>query len=285
MTAPALGAGEEYDSPRHFVRLQPSADGRPLEEGGEGGAAPVAALGHRRFGRSGADGVDGHALGSPFEGHRLGESGDSALGGDVDRSVDGRRDGQLRRHVDDPAVPVGEHVARRRLSREERALQVDGVDGVPKLLGHVQHAHRGADAGVVDQDIEAPQVRGDGVEHPPDLADLRHVQVVPAGSAACGLDLADKLVDVGPFRWEVGDGDRRSGLGERDADGFADALAPAGDDGDPAVQSERRLAHRRRIIGFAAWERHPIRPVIRKTCQKMPVGEDTVRTTSGHGSG
>ena len=50
-------------------------------------------------------------------------------------------------------APVGGGVA----ARGERALEVDGDDGVPLLLGHVGEHAVAQDAGVVDDDVEVAE--------------------------------------------------------------------------------------------------------------------------------
>src|SRR5690606_28173665 len=84
------------------------------------------------------------------------------LGGDVD---------------DAPATALGDHRLRSVLGAQERAAQVDPEHRVPFLDIHVHDGlHQVADAGVVDEDVDAAEALHDPCDHRLDLAFLQHVQ-------------------------------------------------------------------------------------------------------------
>ena len=60
-----------------------------------------------------------------------------------------------RRHVENDAAGVRHHVARRGLRDVEDAGEVHGQDAIPVFRRDVEKVVANADAGVVDDDIEA----------------------------------------------------------------------------------------------------------------------------------
>jgi len=100
------------------------------------------------------DRVDRDALLGPFDGERLGEADEAALGCRV--RGDGRQLGRLRhaaehrRDVDDPARTVlFAHHERHALCEEEGRLEVDCEQGIPLLLSHRDGLSSNGGTGVV----------------------------------------------------------------------------------------------------------------------------------------
>src|SRR4029450_4396120 len=70
-----------------------------------------------------------------------------------------------RSDVDDLAPAPLHHLARDRLSDQERSREIDGDDPVPLLKPDLEERRVAPHAGVVDQDVDAAQsVRG-GLDH------------------------------------------------------------------------------------------------------------------------
>lgn len=65
---------------------------------------------------------------------------------------------------------------------------MDGDNQVPVLVLHVLEADVAQDAGVVDQDVDAPKGLDGRLD---DLVAVLDAVVVGDGLAACGLDLVD----------------------------------------------------------------------------------------------
>ena len=104
----------------------------------------------------------GDVVFAAVERRRLGQAGDRVLGGRVGRRVRPRRVRRDRAVVDDPAAArvLRLHDPERLLRAEEDAGQVDVDDALPLLEGQVlQRDRRRADAGIVEQEIEAAEAR------------------------------------------------------------------------------------------------------------------------------
>ena len=101
-------------------------------------------------------------------------------------------------------------------------------------MGQVLQGRADAVAGVVDEEIDAPELV-DGPGHDlVDLLGLAHVAGDGQGTAPLGAHGLGDGVDGGAPT-TAGD-DVRAHLGELDGDGAADALAGAGDDGHAIVE-------------------------------------------------
>ena len=88
-----------------------------------------------------------------FPRHRFGKSDNARFGRGVKRLPDVAHLADHRREIDDPAVPLPEHVARDDFSAENRALEI-GADNLIPIAG--LHAHQeiiGGDSGIVDENI------------------------------------------------------------------------------------------------------------------------------------
>ena len=177
---------------------------------------------------------------APVERQRPGEPGDRVLGRRVRRRVRPRRVRRDRAVVDDPAPArrLRLHLPERRLRAQERAGQVD-VDDVPPLLERqVLERAADADAGVVEQQVDAaeraPCVAANSASHRRRVGDVgRHRE--RARRVAAGVDdrLLQRLASAARQR------DAPAVAQQRDGDGLADAGAGAGDDGDLARSTHR----------------------------------------------
>ena len=106
----------------------------------------------------GRHGVDVDAVAAPLDGEALGEVRDGRLGGAVDGLAGQRHEACLRAEVDDAAAAPRDHAAPDRLADEEEALDVDAEGEVEVGLGGILGRRLGrAQAGVVDEDVDAPE--------------------------------------------------------------------------------------------------------------------------------
>src|SRR3954470_21938660 len=173
---------------------------------------------------AGRDRVDGDSGAGALLGERLGEAVDARFGGGVidlailaGLAVD-------RADVDDPAVFALAHPVPDRLGHVEAAAQIYVDDLVPGLAVHPLHGCVASDSGIVDEDVDRPQLGFD----PGDSGDAGIVVGdVPfiGPDAGAGGEVACFLLVAGIIG---GDGD--SPVPERDADRLADAAGAAGDD-------------------------------------------------------
>src|SRR3954451_22182603 len=106
--------------------------------------------------RAGADGVDTNALRRVVGGERPRQARDRRLGGVVLQIAAACDDGTYRGDVDDGAAPVAAHQRNRRLGAEDVAHQVDAEDLVPACRARLLDLLVFAEAGIVDEDVEAP---------------------------------------------------------------------------------------------------------------------------------
>jgi hypothetical protein len=100
------------------------------------------------------------------------------------------------------------------------------------------------DAGVVDHDVDAPELLDRGVDEGLGALDRGHVAAVGDGRTAGGDDLggdggrrSDVLTDAAHRAAEVVDHDARAPVGEQQRMGAADAAPRAGDDRDAPVEA------------------------------------------------
>src|SRR5262249_12849426 len=150
-----------------------------------------------------------------------------------------------RRRHDHAAVALAGHVRPGSPGRVERttdvhgevALEVGGVD--------VWEAGPAHDAGVVDQDVDAPEPVDGGGDERAGPGRGRHVAVVGDRLAPGPCDLGDDLVSwrgvltIAPHRAaEVVDDHARAARREQRRVGAADAAPRAGDDGDASLEAE-----------------------------------------------
>ena len=153
--------------------------------------------------------------------------------------------------VDDAAAPVVPHHRGDALAHAQRTLEVDGEDLAPQVEGHVADPGAGgADPGVVDEDVDAPEPLDDGVDEAGDGIPVADV-TGPAErlDPGRGRDLRRHLVTQ--LLLAAADDDRGAGLGQTLRHRPADALGRTGHDGDPAgqVEASRSLLQGDRVLG------------------------------------
>src|SRR6185295_1836384 len=134
--------------------------------------------------------------------------------------------------VDDAAAAVLEHGRDAVLHPQPHALDVDAHHGVEHFLVHLGEGLAGEarNAGVVEQDVQAPEARHRRVDHGPHRGRVAHVHG-DGQRAAAGLDDLgrDRL---GLVAGDVGHGDVGAFTPEGKSSGPSDTRAAAGDDGD-----------------------------------------------------
>jgi hypothetical protein len=128
------------------------------------------------------------------------------------------------------------------LSAKKDALQVDGHDLIPAVLAQLLGlANEGTDAGVVDEDVEAPELLGRGLDQRVHVRGDRDV-------GGDGERLPPPLAHAGGRRFEVTllatrEHHVRPGVGHGGGDGAADAPARPRDQGNLVRQSETPQRH------------------------------------------
>src|SRR5712691_4306517 len=81
-----------------------------------------------------------------------------------------------RGNVDDlSASTLLHHLLRRQLSDNEGAEQIHGDHSVPFVISHTKERLFGLDAGIIDRDIQAPELTDDLLHHSLDILALAHV--------------------------------------------------------------------------------------------------------------
>ena len=141
------------------------------------------------------------------------------------------------------------HLPRGGLRAQERALQVDPQHPVEVLFGQVEELGGVDDAGVVDEDVDATEVRDGVVDQRFARGPVADVGLLVERIAAGGRD---RLHDGTAADFvDVGDDDARTGLGEGAGAGRADALRCAGHDGDA-------------ISKLHGWLREKVRGIVRQ---------------------
>ncbi len=139
-------------------------------------------------GQAGGDGVDADAVRGDVEGGAAGEGHHAGLG----RGVVGlaglgapAQDGGVVDHRS--PVALGHHLAQRGPGAAERAGEGDVEDPEPLLVGHVQDGGGAAQAGVVDQHVDAAEVGGGGLDQRLDLRLVGDVTGLGPDPVAVGL--------------------------------------------------------------------------------------------------
>ena len=187
------------------------------------------------FGRdiAGADGVDGDALGGVLLRQRLGEADVASLRGRIIGLAHLALLAIDRRDVDDPAEAALAHAFDHRTAHVEQGIEVGVDDVVPLVRRHlVEHAVFG-DSGVVDENIDRPEVLGDLGQPSYTVLVFGDVPFVDV-DARLRLELGGGLV-VGM----IGRRDLAARRLQRLGDGGADAARAAGDHCDSSHVSSR----------------------------------------------
>ena len=122
------------------------------------------------------------------------------------------------------------------LSHPIAAVQVDVDDGTELLWGFPGGGNGGADAGVVDQNVDPAEHAHGGVDELAAVVWTRHVGAYRDGPSAGVFDkLAGARQPILSTRAECHVG---AGLGQRDGEVDAEPAGCAGDDRDPIVDAE-----------------------------------------------
>ena len=171
--------------------------------------------------------VDTDAVRRPFEGQRPGHHVHAALGDVVRRDVLDRDIAGDRRVAGDRTAAAGDHHLGGGLGEEEVGLQIDVEDEVEISLGVVDRRGCGVDAGVVDQDVDAPKACGNLADDPVDLGLLRCVAGHDQAFASGGANGRCGFVELGDG--SAGHGDIGAVLGKADGDGSTEPTPSAGD--------------------------------------------------------
>src|SRR5690606_3173103 len=137
--------------------------------------------------------------------------------------------------VDDAAVPAGLHARQGAADGMEGGRKVDGDDGVPLLDRERLHARHVLDAGVVDQDVDAPEARLGGGHQGLDLVGTAEVGVMEVHLAAMHGDLCARLGDLVRCAQAV-EHDAAAGLRQALGDRQADATGGSGNEGDLVLE-------------------------------------------------
>src|SRR5207302_9541322 len=117
-----------------------------------------AALMERREDRARTDGVHTNALRRVVGGERPRQARDRGLGGVVLQVAAACYDGTYGGDVNDGAALVAAHQRDRRLGTEDVAHQVDVEDLFPARRARLVDLLVFADAGIVDEDVETPEL-------------------------------------------------------------------------------------------------------------------------------
>src|SRR5712672_1063890 len=123
-----------------------------------------AALMERREDRARADGVHTNAVRRVVGGERPRQARDRGLGGVVLQIAAACDDGTYGGDVNDGAALVAAHQRNRRLGTEDVAHQVDAEDLVPARRARLVDLLVFADAGIIDENVEAPELLRDAVD-------------------------------------------------------------------------------------------------------------------------
>src|SRR6185437_15464059 len=139
---------------------------------------------------------------------------------------------------------------------QELAGEVHVEHAAPCRERHLRHRGIGLDAGVRDQDVDAPEGGDAALEHAPHLLLAGDVALHGDRLAAARRDLLAHRIGGGAVR-EVVDGDPRAARGERAAGSGPDAAVAAGDERRLALQElhARRSTRARNSSRVASWSR------------------------------
>src|SRR5262249_12208723 len=175
------------------------------------------------------DAVHPDALAAPRGAELTGERDDARLGGAVVRHHRGAIDAGDRREIHDDAAArlLFHHLAPGPFAAEERAGQVDADDRVPAVGRDVLRLGAERRAGVVHHDVEPTPLLGHALAHSLDLPLLTHVHrhgERPLAEIADGLHDWLEVLELARAERHI-----RTGAGELDRDGLADAGAATGD--------------------------------------------------------
>src|SRR3954462_10448277 len=233
---PRLLAGEEEDGRGDVVHGAQALEGDGAGEGLLGGLGER--LGHRGLDVARSHHVGRDVAAAQLAGQRLGEADQPRLGGRVVRLAGVAHHAHHRGDVDDPPPPALHHPPDHLFAEREGAGQVGAQHPLPVVEGHASEQVVGGDAGVVDQDVDLPEVGWQALQPLAEGLGLGDVERQRPGAAPAG-------VDVGGERLELLLVARRHHHprpleGQELGDGLADPLGGAGHQGGLVVQLEHQ---------------------------------------------
>ena len=191
----------------------------------------------------GGDHVDVDAMRRPFGGELLAKNRETALRRAIGRKAASAQ-GQLAAHRSEmhlfAASALGDHVPRGGLALEHRRFQVHAKHVVEVLFGHIVGFFLTLSAHGIDQNVEAAEMRGDFVDHPPGLRRRKGVEtggIRPPAFSRQGIRKRPRLLEVVPRHRHL-----RAHRDQPTADGFADAAIATRHQGDLVVKAEQLLS-------------------------------------------
>ncbi|MNO40622.1 hypothetical protein D3C76_307760 [compost metagenome] len=134
------------------------------------------------------DGVDPDVLARAFNGQRVGKTDQARLGSGIVALAEVAEDARTGRSHHDTAVAFITHDRPHGVGQAEGALDVNVLDQVPLLFGHLVERTVAQDAGVVDQDVNRTEDLKRGGD---DFVALGHRVVVGDSLATHGANFRD----------------------------------------------------------------------------------------------
>src|SRR5271170_5256878 len=177
----------------------------------------------RRVNEGRRDRIDVDVVRTPLNGQALSQMCDTGLGHAIDRLSRQRDKARLRTHIDDPSAALFLHHLACGLTGEEGALEIYIQRTVEVFLAHVQCEVRRCYAGVIHQDVELAQLRGNRGNRLTDLLEVVHLHLQRHCLAPERLDLgyyAAILFYVAQTKRDI-----RAGLGKRESNSAAEAAS------------------------------------------------------------
>src|SRR3984893_1670870 len=221
-------AAEKTHSPRNILRLTKAANKRA--------DAPVMlgdrlACGSRPFDQTRCDRIDPDFVRRKLVRERAREAFKPGFGG---HNVGATRGAGMRAQaadIDDGAAAGALELGQADWNAIERALEDDAGDRAPVRKRHLFERLLRAHRRVVDQDINAPEMRDRGSNHLCHCIGIGDIRSERDGGAACVGDLSGDSLGLAAVRARV-DHHGRAALGERERNAASDIAARPGDEGD-----------------------------------------------------
>ena len=135
----------------------------------------------------------------------------------------------------DDAAAGGFQIRVSGLSGEEGGAGVGFEHGVPLFDGDGFEGSGFEAAGIVDEDVEAGEAGGGGLDGGADLSGIAEFGAKGKGVDAESLKIGNRLSRFG-FRVAPGNGDAGAGFGQGQGQAAPDALCATGDEGDLSLQ-------------------------------------------------
>src|SRR5690606_12201539 len=142
------------------------------------------------------------------------------------------------------AAPLPHEHLRGGVAEIDRPVEIGAQHALPVAFGGLVERAHADDAGIVDDDVEAPEDVHGLLDHGPARRSFGDAERIGDGLAAFGANGLDhhigglgRFAVPGDGNAQIVDDDARAEPRHVPADGAADAAAPAGDDGDLALES------------------------------------------------